>query len=46
MGNETTQACQYSVALMGGNAAHWMDRLEVRGEAPAMFPESERMYID
>ena len=40
------QACKYSVALMGGNAACWMDHLEVRGKVPAMFPDSERMFID
>ena len=31
---------------MGGNAAHWMDLLEVRVEAPALFPDFERMFID
>ena len=31
---------------MGGNAACWMDRLEVWGEAPTMFPDFERMFID
>ena len=46
MGNNTAQACQYSIALMGGNAAPWMDCLEVWGEAPAMFPDFERMFID
>ena len=46
MGNDTTQACQYSVALMGGNAACWMDHLEVRKKAPAIFPDFERMFID
>ena len=40
------QAYQYSIALMGGNAAHWMDRLEVWGEVPATFPDFERMFID
>ena len=25
----TLAACQYAVALMAGNAARWMDRLEV-----------------
>ena len=40
------QACQYSDALMGGNAARWMDHLEVQGEVPAMFPDFERMFID
>ena len=46
MGNDTTQVCQYSVALMGGNASCWMDHLEVRGEAPTMFPDFKRMFID
>ena len=40
------QAYQYSVALIGGNAIRWMDRLEVQGEVPAMFPDFERMFID
>ena len=46
MGNDTAQVCQYSVALMGGNAVCWMDRLEVWREVPAMFPDLEHMYID
>ena len=46
MGNDTMQVCQYSIALMGGNAACWMDRLKVRREVPAMFPNFERMFID
>ena len=28
-GNDTVQACYYSVSLMGGNAVRWMDHLEV-----------------
>ena len=28
-GQATLQACQYAVALMTGNAARWVDRLEV-----------------
>ena len=31
---------------MGGNAARWMDCLEVQGEVPVMFPDFERMVID
>ena len=31
---------------MGGNAAHWMDQLEVQGEAPTMPPDFERIFID
>ena len=31
---------------MGGNAASWMDRLEVWGEVPTMFCDFERMFID
>ena len=46
MGNNTAQACQYSVALMGGNAARWMDCLEVWGEVPTTFSDFERMFID
>ena len=45
-GNDTTQACQYSVALMRGNAARWIDHLEVEGEVPAALPDFERMFID
>ena len=46
MGNDTTQACQYSVALMEGNAAYCMDRLEVWEEVPATFLNFERIFID
>ena len=46
MGNNNAQACQYSVALMGGNAACWIDRLEVRREVHTMFPDFERMFMD
>ena len=46
MGNDTMQACQYSITLMGGNTARWMDRLEVWGEVPATFPDFEHMFID
>ena len=46
MGNDTMQACQYSIALMGGNTVCWMDCLEVQGEAPTMLPDFERMFID
>ena len=28
-GKVKLQACQYAIALMTGNAAHWVDRLEV-----------------
>ena len=31
---------------MGGNAAHWIDRLEVWGEVPTMFPDFECIFID
>ena len=31
---------------MNGNAACWMDHLEVQGEAPTMFPDFEHMVID
>ena len=31
---------------MGDNAARWIDCLEVWREAPAMFPDFERMFID
>ena len=40
------QACQYSFALMGSNAALWMDCLEVQGEAPTTFSDFKRMFID
>ena len=46
MGNDTAQACQYSIVLMGSNAAHWIDRLEIWGEVPAMFPDFKHMFID
>ena len=31
---------------MGGNAARWMDRLEVQEGAPTMFPDFKCMLID
>ena len=31
---------------MGGNAAHWLDYLEVQEEVPATFPDFERIFID
>ena len=31
---------------MAGNAAHWMDHLEVQREAPATFPDFKRIFID
>ena len=31
---------------MGGNAARWIDRLEVQGEVHAIFPDFEHMFID
>ena len=31
---------------MRSNAAHWMDHLEVQGEAPAMLLAFERMFLD
>ena len=40
------QACQYSIALMGGNATRWINYLEVWGEVPAMFSDFEHMLID
>ena len=40
------KACQYSVALMGGNTARWIDCLEVQGEVPTTYPYFERMFID
>ena len=40
------QACQYSVALMGGYATRWMDYLEVWGELPTIFPDFKCIFID
>ena len=31
---------------MGGNAARWMDFLEVQGEVPTMYPDFKCMFID
>ena len=31
---------------MGDNTECWMDRLEVRGELPAMLPDFKHMSID
>ena len=38
--------CQYGVVLMGGNAARWMNHLDLQGEVPAMFFDFERIFID
>ena len=46
MGNNTAQACQYSIALMQRNAACRMEHLKVRGGVLAMFPDFEHMCID
>ena len=40
------QACQYAVALMTGNAACWVDRLEVQGKMPTSFEEFERVFLE
>ena len=39
-------ACQYTVVLMAGNAARWIDRLEVQGHAPNSFLEFEKLFIN
>ena len=31
---------------MGGNAAYWMDQLEVWRKVPAFFPKYEHMFLD
>ena len=31
---------------MGGNAARWMDRLEVQGSAKNIFPELDKLLIN
>ena len=36
--------CQYAVALMAGNAARWMDRLEVQGNTPNSFSEFKKLF--
>ena len=43
---DTLAAYQYEVVLMSGNAARWMDRLEVQGHAPNSFPEFEKLFIN
>ena len=42
----TLEAYQYAVALMVGNAARWMDRLELLGHAPNSFLEFEKLFIN
>ena len=42
---DTLAACQDTVALMTGNAARWMDRLEVQGYAPNSFLEFEKLFL-
>ena len=43
---DTLAACQYAVALMAGNGARWMDRLEVQGHAPNSFLEFKKLFIN
>ena len=31
---------------MGGHAEHWMDHLEIQGEASAVFFDFENIFID
>ena len=42
----TEAACQYTVELMGGNTATWMDKLEVQGKTPNSLPEFEKLFIN
>ena len=42
----TLAACQYTVVLMAGNVARWMDRLEVQDHAPNSFPEFKNLFIN
>ena len=37
---------QYTVETMGGNAARWMDSLEVQGNDPNSFPTFKKLFID
>ena len=39
-------AYQYAVALMGGNAAIWIDRFKVQGNALNSFPGFEKLSIN
>ena len=43
---KTLAVCQYAVLLMAGNAARWMDRLEVQGHTPNSFPEFEKLLVN
>ena len=40
------QACQYAIALMMGNAACWVDRLEVQGKMPTTFKDFECVFLE
>ena len=42
---DTQAVYQYTVVLMGGNAARWMDRLEVQGHAPNSFLDFDKLFI-
>ena len=37
---------QYAVALMGGNVARLMDKLEVQGNVPKSFPVFKKLFIN
>ena len=43
---DTEATYQYAVALMGGNAARWMDRLEAQGNAPNSFLEFKKLSFN
>ena len=43
---DTEAAYQYTVRLMGSNAARWIVMLEIQCNAPNSFPEFEKLFIN
>ena len=43
---ETEAVCQYIVALMGGNAARWIDKLKVQSNTPNNLLEFEMLFMN
>ena len=43
---DTSKAARYALALMGGSASKWVDRLEAKGQVPTSFPEFEQIFLE
>ena len=43
---DTEAGCWFAVVLIRGNAARWMDRLVIQGNAPNSFLEFDKLFIN